>query len=108
MPGLYFWDALTVVAFGNYDVVTWKDYFIEIELDLENHEGQTKPIEGVISNSKIAVSADKVLFEEIFLNTLNYQKNPSTDSNDASYINIISTLSIMVIFIWSRKILIKH
>ena len=64
---------------------------------------ETKPIEGVNTNSKVETSADQVLFEEIFLDTLNYEEITSSDSSEATFVWVIPTFSLLVIIILSRK-----
>ncbi|MHA2462551.1 MAG: hypothetical protein ACXAEJ_15060 [Candidatus Thorarchaeota archaeon] len=70
-PGLYFWDQLTVVALTNPEVVTWETHCIEIVLDLENHEGQTNSTDAICANTIVGISADALLFEDLFIGYIN-------------------------------------
>jgi pyrimidine-specific ribonucleoside hydrolase len=70
-PGLYFWDQLTVVTLTNPEVVTWETHCIEIVLDLENHEGQTNSTDAGCANALVGISADALLFEDLFIGYIN-------------------------------------
>ncbi len=70
-PGLYFWDQLTVVTLTNPEVVTWEEHYIEIVVDLENHEGMTNSTDAGSTNAVVAMSADASHFEDLFIGYIN-------------------------------------
>ncbi|MFX0108886.1 MAG: nucleoside hydrolase [Candidatus Hodarchaeota archaeon] len=69
--GLYFWDQLTVVALTNPEVVTLESHYIEIVVDLAEHEGQTISTDIENPNAWVAMSADRFLFEDLFIGYIN-------------------------------------
>lgn len=99
-PGLYFWDPLTVVALVNPNVVTWEDYFIEIELELNNHEGQTISKDGMGSNAKVATSGNRELFEDTYIHVLNLNEviisdTESSNTKESAVIGLIPLIAIL-------------
>jgi inosine-uridine nucleoside N-ribohydrolase len=77
-PGLYFWDQLTVVTLINPEVVTFVTLCINIVIDLENHEGQTNSTNINCSNALVAMSANALLFEDLFIGYINDDLSSTT------------------------------
>jgi len=75
--GIYFWDDLTAVSLTNPEVVTFEPHYIEIVLDVENHEGQTNSTDTEPPNALVAMSADASLFEYLLVGYIN-DELPST------------------------------
>jgi len=70
-PGLYFWDQLTVVSLTNPEVITMEPHCIEIVVDLENYEGQTNSTGTGCNDVQVGISADALLFEDLFIGYIN-------------------------------------
>lgn len=70
-PGLYFWDQLTAVALTDPQVITTIEYSIEVIVDELNHEGETRIVENGTINTIVAISAEKELFEQLLVATVN-------------------------------------
>ncbi|MFX0079891.1 MAG: nucleoside hydrolase, partial [Candidatus Hermodarchaeota archaeon] len=70
--GGYFWDQLTAVALTNPSVVTFESHYIEVLIDSENQTGWTQSIAHDPPNTQVAVHADAELFEDFFIETINY------------------------------------
>jgi pyrimidine-specific ribonucleoside hydrolase len=74
--GLYFWDQLAAVALTNPSVVTFESHDIEVLIDDENQTGWTQSIAQDPPNTQVAVHADAELFENLFIETINYLEPP--------------------------------
>jgi pyrimidine-specific ribonucleoside hydrolase len=83
-PGLYFWDQLAVVTLTNPEVVTWEEHYIEIVVDLENHEGMTNSTDAGSANAVVAMSADASLFEDLFIGYINDDLPATTTTSTTS------------------------
>ncbi len=70
--GGYFWDQLAAVALTNSSVVTFESHYIEVLIDDENQTGWTQSIAQDPPNTQVAVHADAELFEDLFIETINY------------------------------------
>jgi inosine-uridine nucleoside N-ribohydrolase len=71
IPGLFFWDQLTVVAFTNPEVISTENYHIDIVVDTKNQEGKTISVENESKNVEVAIDADARMFENLFLEVIN-------------------------------------
>jgi pyrimidine-specific ribonucleoside hydrolase len=74
--GLYFWDQLAAVALTNPSVVTFESHYIEVLIGDENHTGWTQSIAQDPPNTRVAIHADAELFEDLFIETINYLEPP--------------------------------
>lgn len=78
---LYFWDILTVVALTDPDVVTLDDYFLEVIIDEQNHEGEVIPVDSEITNVQAAIDANRTAFESKFLEIINFDTTEQSESS---------------------------
>ncbi len=86
-PGLYFWDQLTAVALTDPQAITTMEYSIEIIVDELNHEGETRIVENGIINTVVAISADKEIFEQLLVATVNNDVTSITSSTSMTSSN---------------------
>ena len=101
---LYFWDELTAVAFTHPEVVAFEMNHIDIIVDQINQEGQTVKNTSAPANVEVAIGADKVVFEELFLKTINHEVETITITTTTSEVARIHTTASIVV---SMIILVK-
>lgn len=68
---LYFWDQLTAVVLTNPEVVMFESHHIDIVVSQVDHEGPTVSNSYLPANAEVAISADAVKFEDLYLGTIN-------------------------------------
>jgi inosine-uridine nucleoside N-ribohydrolase len=71
IPGLFFWDQLTIVAFTNPEVIITEKYHIDIVVNIKNQEGKTISIDSESKHVEVAIDADAKMFEFLFLEVIN-------------------------------------
>ncbi len=106
IEGLFFWDELTAVALTNPEVVTLEMSHIDVVIDQTNHEGQT--IDNITApvNAEVAIGADSVAFEDIFLSCINNgvtEEKTSSASKSAISDFFLSMIITVPFFILLRK-----
>lgn len=107
VEGLFFWDELTAVAFTNSEVLILEMNHINIVIDQETHEGQTVKNASAPTNAAVAIGADPVAFEELFLSAINHETKTTTTTTTEQGTNyegfIPLVMGLGVLFLNARK-----
>lgn len=95
-PGLYFWDQLIAVATTDPSVLTLEMHCINVITDIENHEGWTNSTDAGCMNIQVALHADALKFEELFIGIINAYETPTTTTTSTTTETITETAHITI------------